>query len=171
MYYAGIGSRKTPHEILELMEQLAYWLADEDQLVLRSGHAPGADQAFERGAEQAEGDMQIFLPWTSFECDTPVPATAKVFTEPLPPAYHEAAKHHPVWPKLSRPVRALHARNAHQILGPGLDQPATFVICWTLRGGRSGGTGQALRIAEAHDIPIYDLGISEVEETCRSWVL
>ena len=50
-------------------------------------------------------------------------------------------------------------RNACQILGMDGETPVSMVICWTPKGLRTGGTGQALRIAEAFNIPIFDLGI------------
>ena len=42
--YTGIGSRETPEEVLKDMKKLGYILA-ENGWSLRSGHAPGADQA------------------------------------------------------------------------------------------------------------------------------
>lgn len=32
-----------------------------------------------------------------------------------------------------------------------------FVVCWTADGKASGGTGQALRVASAYDVPIFNL--------------
>ena len=57
-FYAGIGARATPPEILSLMTRAAFALTKRGY-VLRSGHAIGADSAFERGAGR---DAQIFLP-------------------------------------------------------------------------------------------------------------
>ncbi|MBB6125422.1 DUF736 family protein [Sphingobium subterraneum] len=47
-------------------------------------------------------------------------------------------------------------RNVFQVLGPVLDAPADFVLCWTADGEASGGTGQAIRIAAAHGVPVYN---------------
>lgn len=52
----------------------------------------------------------------------------------------------------------LQARNSYQILGLDLNTPSNFVICWTKNGKGSGGTGQAIRIARAYNIPIFDAG-------------
>lgn len=46
--YAGIGSRRTPKEVVLVFESIARYLGSRGFL-LRSGHAPGADVAFERG--------------------------------------------------------------------------------------------------------------------------
>ena len=47
-YFAGIGSRETPQDILKLMTKSAYRL-EQLGYVLRSGGARGADKAFELG--------------------------------------------------------------------------------------------------------------------------
>jgi hypothetical protein len=189
LYYAGIGSRSTPEYILQLMEHLGSRLR-EDRMVLRSGHAPGADQAFERGAG---GASQIFLPWASFEQDVEFSASRsldadgrikldkngnemvvypKIFNEPTELAMEAAADFHPAWGNLSQGAKKLHARNAHQILGPDLSRPTPveFVICWTKDGGPSGGTGQAIRMAESLDIPVYNLFNEEDYDMAFEWV-
>jgi len=151
--YTGIGSRSTPQEIQRLMTQIA------DKLgmwgwVLRSGGADGADEAFEKGSVCNE----LYLPWRGFN--------GRMDAElefPTPDAFLIAETHHPRWHALDRNVRALHARNAHQILGANCATPAAFVICWTPDGStgtttaKTGGTGQAIRIAKAYDVPIFNL--------------
>ena len=56
------------------------------------------------------------------------------------------------------------ARNAMQVLGPNLDDPSAFIVCWTPDASdgsktspKTGGTGQALRIAHEYKIPVYNL--------------
>lgn len=169
--YAGIGSRRTPDPTLELITRIAQRLRVEGWR-LRSGHAPGADQAFEAGAGT---DADVFLPWATFE-QAAAHTGATLHTEAAPEAYEVAAQHHPGWEHLSRGARALHARNVHQILGPSLADPAKMVVCWTPdgtldgRGTDSGGTGQALRIAHAHSIPIFNLARHEHYERVLGWL-
>ena len=160
--YAGIGSRRTPQPILDLMTALSARLASRDY-TLRSGHAQGADQAFERGAGTR---AEVYLPWPTFEqsvrCDA-------IYMQPSPSeqAIALAAQHHPAWGRLGRGPRALRARNCHQILGRELNDPASFVVCWTPDGATTepgpstGGTGQALRIAAARSIPVFNLALPE----------
>lgn len=146
-FYAGIGSRSTPADVLDLMRRAAYELAGRG-FVLRTGGAGGADTAFADGA----GDgVQLFLPWQGFNSLT------SVFEVPLPAAFALAKEHHPAWERCSRGARALHARNCHQVLGPGLDDPCKFVLCWTKDGGPTGGTGQAIRLADACGVPVFNL--------------
>lgn len=154
-HYAGIGSRETPAEVLQEMQRLGANLARKG-FVLRSGAAPGADSAFERGCDSAGGDKQIFLPWPGF-ADRPI-EPGRVFAGVGPNALALAELHHPNWTACSRAARNLHARNGYQVLGRKLDDPVAFVICWTKDGKGGGGTGQALRIATANHIPIIDLG-------------
>lgn len=148
MIYAGIGSRRTPPEVIVQMTALAA-LAASAGWRLRSGHADGADLAFERGAG---GQADIFLPWPTFNDAHPVQGDAH--TRPAPRAFDIAARHHPAWDRLGRAAQSLHARNSHQVLGADLASPADLVLCWTRSGG---GTQQALRIAQAHDVPVLNL--------------
>jgi hypothetical protein len=158
--YAGIGSRRAPGDVLELIERLARRLRQRGW-TCRTGHAPGCDQAFERGAgRQAE----VYLPWPTFERSVPLQA-GTIIERPEPEAFDLAAALHPAWPRLGRGVRALVARNGHQVLGRDLRTPVSAVVCWTpdaataLReiSPATGGTGQALRIACRHGIPILNL--------------
>ena len=158
--YAGIGSRETPEDIQNLFSRVASYLSGKG-LVLRSGGAPGADQAFERGCDSQLGEKEIFLPWKGFEGST----SALVVKEG--PAFEIAKEYHPSWDRLSRGAQLLQARNSHQVLGATLKQPASFVLCWTKGGKGSGGTGQALRIATAFDIPIFDAGAYTDIGECR----
>ena len=151
--YTGIGSRKTPPDVLvkqrqvaTAMEQRGFWLW--------SGGAPGADQAFESGASARTS----FLPWDGFE------GKRQVYSI-LPQAYEIAAKFHPMWKTLSFPVRSLMARNAHQVLGPTLEHKSNVVICWTPdgcedyhhRSRETGGTGLAISLASSIGVPIVNM--------------
>ena len=54
-------------------------------------------------------------------------------------------------------VTKLMARNCYQVLGEDLKSPVDMIICWTPDGKAAGGTGQALRIANDNDIPVFNL--------------
>lgn len=146
-YYAGIGSRETPKEFLDLFTRVAKYLSTKD-CVLRSGGAKGSDQAFESGAIHKE----IYLPWKGFEGNN---SNLIVKDER---AFEIAEKYHPRWAYLSQGAQKLQARNSHQILGHDLNSPSDFVICWTKGGKGDGGTGQAIRIAKDYNIPVFDCG-------------
>ena len=146
--YAGIGSRKTPKDIIEIMEEIGASLARREWL-LRSGGADGADSAFEKGCDVAESNKEIFRS-----------------NDAEPWAFEEAKKHIPK----NRPpfntwkpyVQGLIARNMMQILGKNGDEPVRLVICWTPATKDGGGTGYALRCALSHDIPVYNLIEQEI---------
>jgi hypothetical protein len=142
-YYAGIGSRKTPTSILETMTKIAR-LYEANDWKLRSGGAIGADSAFEAGV-QDNSNKEIFY--------------AKDATDE---ALELAASVHPAWHRCNDYVRKLHARNCMQILGKDLNTPVKLVICWTPNGERTGGTGQALRLADKYGIPIVNLAADPV---------
>lgn len=150
MYYAGIGSRKTPKDILDYMTYLAGAL-ELLGYTLRSGGANGADSAFEAGVRNPD-NKHIFLPWQGFNNNT-----SPLF-EISSEAYSLAKKYHPAWKYLNSAGRKFHARNCYQVLGGALCYPAEFILCWTPSAAITGGTGQALRIAKDCDIPVFNMG-------------
>ena len=156
LIYAGIGSRDTPVEILYIMAMIAQQMG-KDGWTLRSGHAWGADAAFENGAISVNGKKQIFVPWYGFN-HAPIDNPDYIRPKPTPELMEFSSKFHPNWRKCNDAAKLLHMRNACQILGLDGDAPASLVICWTREGKGGGGTGQALRIAKAYNIPIFDLG-------------
>lgn len=154
-YYTGIGSRETPLDVLELMVKISQYLSTEGY-ILRSGGAFGADIAFENGA----GDKkQIYLPWRKFNGNmSPLFSISKE-------AMTMGAKFHPAWWSLSEGAQKLHARNCYQVLGENLNKPSDFIICWTPK-YNDGGTGQAIRVAKANNIKIYNLN---AEDNRKYW--
>jgi hypothetical protein len=146
-YYAGIGSRKTPDDVLIMMAKIAEIMAIEG-FILRSGGAEGADTAFAVGCSLGKGKGEIFRP------------------EHVPDvcwSYATVRQFHPAPDRLSPYVTKLMARNAYQILGRDGNTPVERVICWTPNGKGEGGTGQAIRIAQHYNIPVHDLGDTEVK--------
>lgn len=155
--YAGIGSRKTPRDVLDLMTRIAKKL-DEWGWTMRSGGADSADTAFENGSARKE----IYLPWANFNR-----RPHAYLNEPTDQAYEIAMKHHPKWFSLSDPAQRLIARNTHEILGAECVAPCSMVVTWTSDGSigettvHTGGTGQALRVAKAYEIPIFNLRLDD----------
>jgi hypothetical protein len=173
--YAGIGSRETPRETLRSIEAIATRLARQGW-TLRTGMSPGADQAFYRAARAGGGRAELYLPWPGFEAGAwSGGERVRVLERPAEEAYELAARFHPDWDGVSADSRHLLARDGHQVLGPDLASPARLVVCWTPDGDRdgtgprSGGTGQALRIAHHWGVPVLNLARSEDLE--RAWEL
>lgn len=157
--YAGIGSRSTPDNILRIMSQLASVLA-KNHWTLRSGGAPGADQAFEEGHN---GKKEIFLPWKEFEGNSSsLYGVSEI-------ALWLAEKYHPAWHNLKRGGQLMMARNMQQVLGEDLLSPVQFVLCWTKNGMVDGGTGQAMRLAQDLCIPIFNLHTENELEKFKAW--
>lgn len=156
LYYAGIGSRETPQEFLNLFRDLAAVLESRGW-VLRSGGADGADIAFESGVVEP-ANKQIFIPWNGFNRSlygwVPFEDNITLYKK----AEAIAADAHPAWHRCNHTVRGFHIRNVAQVLGPDLKTHSTMVICWTKDGKGQGGTGQAIRIAREHQIPVFDFG-------------
>lgn len=144
IYYTGVGSRKTPGSIINLINEISFVLTKKG-FWLRSGGANGADQAFENNSELSD---IYFAEDSSIESE------------------EIAAKFHPNWNNLSPFVKKLHGRNSFQVLGSKLNEPSYFLICWTEdgctrnseRNQDTGGTGTAISIADFYKVPTYNLG-------------
>lgn len=151
-YFAGIGSRETPESIYPIILDLSKTLINLD-FVLRSGGADGADSFWEKAYDCLEGEKEIYLPWKGFN-DNSSP-----LYEIKPWAIERAEIYHPNWNHLSPAAQKLHSRNVYQINGYNdyWDEMSDFVICYTPDGKDSGGTGQAIRIARQHGIPLFNL--------------
>ncbi len=155
--FAGIGARVTPIKIGLIMHSIAGELADKGY-ILRSGGASGADTFFEVGCDMYRGTKEIFLPWKGFN------SSSSHLYEVSKKSLEMAEAYHPAWDRLGYAAKKLMARNCCQVLGENLDSPSKFVVCYTLDGKSSGGTGQALRIASDFKIPIYNLYDEELHD-------
>jgi hypothetical protein len=150
--YAGIGSRRVPPDIEGLCTRVAQMMARAGY-TLRTGHAIGCDQAFERGAAAA---AEVFLPWKDFEWEAPR-FSEFVSTIPSVEALTLSSEMHPAPHRLSMAGLRLMGRNAHIA---DLDDPVHRVICFTLDPSR-GGTSHGLRIATSRGIRIDNLADPE----------
>ncbi len=155
--YAGIGSRETPEEVKAQMGWLSAELAKHG-MILHTGAAIGADQAFANGAYMAGGHVRLFLPWPSYEKDwiaslqnMHTAGHLSIYAEPTPEGIASVAQFHPAAQNLKQGPLKLHARNYDILRG------VRFVLAWTKDGKATGGTGQAIRIATHHNITVFNL--------------
>lgn len=156
--FAGIGAEDTPDDICKEMTRFATMMAKKGW-ILRSGGAPGADTAFEKGYEEYPGLKEIYLPWKGFNKN---PSPLHTVSQQ---AINIAAKHHPAWNNVIKKEASvkLLGRDSYQILGLDLNSPCDLVVCWTKDGKKVGGTAQAMRIAEAWNIKIMNLAEYKVK--------
>ena len=158
--YAGIGSRRTPQEMLELIKKIGGKLA-ELGWTLRTGACCGPDQYFANGALKVGGNVVLCLPWWCYEkvwvkAAKDLGAQVETLTDTDREAFEAVKEFHPAAHRLMPAVKKLHARN-HNIL-----KGSSFVVCYTPGGKVSGGTGQALREAISRGVLIRNLGNPEV---------
>lgn len=146
---AGIGSRETPPHILAEMTKIGAWCRTY-RILVRSGHAEGADYAFEAGALDW---CLVYLPWRTFNSAAPVLGQS-VEVKSNDKLNELVWKYHPKPKRLTYNGHLLMRRNGAQILGYDewpqetfAEAPVRAVVCYTTDGQDSGGTGQALRIA------------------------
>ena len=163
-YYAGIGSRSTPPNILKLMKDIGFFMASKGW-ILRSGRAAGADTWFEKGCNE----------WWHNNSKPGYPCPKEIFTKydigddlHSQTALQMAKKIHPAWHRCNLTVQKLHARNMFQIHGRDLQVPIQSVICWTPEGKLVGGTRTAIIAATDIGRKVYNLGNeATVEYICN----
>jgi hypothetical protein len=169
--------------VLAQLEEIAAHLARLAG-VLRTGMSPGADQAFYRGALAGGGRVELYLPCPDFQAGARADeehGRVRVVPQPTAAALALAPRFHARldgrdWEELRACEQALLARDAHEVLGKDLDSPAAFVACWTPGGDRGGrdprsrGTGQALRIAAARSLPVFNIANRDDLEAVRQRV-
>lgn len=151
-YYAGIGSRETPSSVLEQMTRIGSYMGKRSY-ILRSGHAMGADRAFEEGCDIVNGEKEIWHPDGAYyplhDWATDM-ASGVCWEYPLEKMRGYSIK--------------LITRNMYQIFGEDNkeDERVDFVVYWCRgdvmeKGSKSGGTRYGVRIAKEYGIPTYNL--------------
>lgn len=164
MIIAGIGSRKTPEKTLEDIRAIGE-LCRSLKVFVRSGHAEGADMAFEEGAKEY---TLVYMPWHDFgPKKKAAPARNYIYFDDTPAiskklAMESVDKFHPAPHHLKWGGRVCLARDFFQVMGTSGKAPVSCIVCWAEPKGKGydevkGGTGQAVRIARANGLPVFNL--------------
>jgi len=156
-YYTGVGSRKTPKEICDLMTKIASEL-EKQGYILRSGGAAGSDFAYQKGVHKLE-NKQIFIPWKNFGYGI---SLEDLIPEKVQDAMELVSIIHPNPKALTDAGWKLHARNVFEVLGSTLKEPSKFLICYAKidkDGNPLHGTRTAWMVAKLHEIPCFNLFI------------
>jgi hypothetical protein len=177
-YWTGVGSRETPIEFRQMMQEIAHYL-ELDGGILRSGGAIGADTFFEEGlSEGAEKEIFLHKHYVRGKVHDPRKGyyNAQRFAD-FPQATEIAKSIHPRWDLCDLNAQWLHSRNIYQVLGQdfgiGANTPSRFLICWAgvdFHGDISGGTRTAWEVARLHGIPRYNLNFIEDFERIEKWL-
>lgn len=196
-YFAGVGHRirglsvhlneQEVQNLLSAMSDVSHSFVSRGYC-LRSGHADGADMAFEIGALKVNEKVN--------------PHRAEIFnnshikralkTGKMSQAEHEllmgiAAYFHPTksnFFKLSESVCHLLMRNYFQVMGDDLDieqtlpKPIDFALCYTndgcethaTRSRDTGGTGQFISYADFFGIPVFNMRHSDWDIRLQAWL-
>lgn len=161
MTYAGIGSRETPKEILELMTKAGRWLSELGYTLNTGltfyGKKEGADGAFIDGVSQVKGKMNLFAPEKIKDGGIELEIAKEI---------------HPYWDKLKPGGKKLQARNINQVFGANLNEPVDFVLFWAEEQANNknrpkGGTGQAVEMARRKGIPTINMADTNWREQLK----
>lgn len=153
-YITGIGSRKTPKNISQKINELSRYFVDAG-FILRSGGADGSDSMWESSYSVLGGNAEIYLPWPGFNKNTS--GLYGVSEQALSLA---STVHHK-WDSLKPSGKLLHGRNVYQVLGTDLKTRSDILICWTPNGEIVGGTATAIKLAKTNNIPVFNLAIPD----------
>ena len=197
MTYAGIGSRETPQEVLDLMTQAAKYLDGlgytlntgktyptslNDYFIktVHKGNKQAAEKAFK--AKQAETERLTKLYGNRVGMDEEgadrafsAGTSKKNLFSPRDKVGDREMKVgeeiHPNWSALSSGAAKLMARNTNQVFGAKLDTPVDFVLFYAQEVAGSirpkGGTGQAVEMARRKGIPTINMADSNWREQLK----
>ncbi len=182
-YYAGIGSRETPEQILRLMARLGRTLTDKG-FSLASGDAKKADYAFYTGARLSPNFYntapRIYLSRDGYKGRFHDPANGFIDAQRYPEQFAKAQKMafdvRGGWGGLNDWGIELHTRNVFQILGHSLECPVRGVYFYaephrTKKDHVSGGTNTAIQIARAFGIERrYNFFYDDVVANAEHWL-
>lgn len=189
-----VGSRSVTGQKSEHLIKLSVILALSGY-VQYSGAANGTDTSSEFGAKLAHDllckklnlnktgyadVMKIFLPWNGFSGRFIEPKNGYIGDNPANEQFAAqiAQNHYVPWPHSPDPVKKLMTRNVYQVLDNDLTSHVKFVIAYTSDGvtdglkttTKTGGTGQAIRVATTYGVPVFNLGNEKDEKRLLSWV-
>lgn len=161
---ACVGRRDPMLAATDILRRLGRLIAAHGGVVV-SGNAVGSDQAYAVGANAVDPALvELWLPWATYERSAARPGNVvRVVSDPR--CFRIAAEHHPAWDRLSQGARRLFARNVCII------ERADLVIAFPNHskiGG--GGTGHAMRMAEALQISLADLTTKDGVQRAQAFV-
>lgn len=182
--FAGIGSRQTARTMFRLQARVGMALTIMGW-GFRSGAAHGSDEAYELGVDLALHVMgrddaarvkSVYIPWDGFRGRTT--REPGVLKPSMTAAMELTGQYHPNWANLSTNAKRLMGRNAFQVLGESLNRRVDRVMCYTEDGAqntqetsyKTGGTGQAIRIASDYGAPVVNFGRPEQRQTVEAWL-
>lgn len=159
---ACIGSRDLNPYQTAMCEKLGAWIVQCGH-ILDSGNAPGADQAYARGANQFRPDLvHLHLPWYNFERQAIHDDNVVHILDDLDQLHLDfynkiAQKNHPAFHRLSQGAKKLMIRNSSIVFPPPMYFPVDMCLAIPSAKRGGGGTGQGMRIAQHESIKLVDL--------------
>lgn len=157
---AGIGNRNIPKEASSKLFDLGRLIAERNYLGL-SGNSNGSDEFFAKGVNSVNPSlMNLYLPWNSFNKNFILPENKVrlLSKEDKAKCIAIASEHHPNWSACSFGAKSCLARNV------AIVTDANVVFCYSDPNSKSGGTKHAVRIANAYQIPVYNLFTLSLED-------
>ena len=156
MLVSCIGTRSLSAGWKQLIVEFSRGMAEAEWMI-RSGAAEGCDQAWTEGFTHRASSVSLYLPWPTFNKSYWFGSGYRIQHNPTEEGARIARDSISYWDSLKQGAKKLYARNSHIILGPDCRKPSDLVVAYTTTGDDRGGTGQAIRIARAKQIPVLNI--------------
>ena len=167
-YVTFVGSRQTPSAIITQATKILFDYLRRGY-VIRSGNATGLDSIVTTYCSEKE--REIYLPYEDFNYKQFGKSMNNAFIpnrehwSNYQQAVEMVYQYHPLHNRVPEEHMKYLARDIYQVLGVDLKTPSEKVVCWTPDGAetaaectrQTGGTGMAIRIANAFGIPVVNL--------------
>lgn len=184
-FFTGIGSTEPDQKTFDTGVAIGTLISYVFGIGLRSGRAPGMDQAFQRGVEAGNAqremrgiplaELEIYLPWKTFEIGNQNTSQDNAIWkyENNDLAKEICSTIHPIYDKLTDAQRMFHHRNIYQALGKDLKSPSLFLLYAAeddKHGLPKGGTRTATKCIKDRGIPVLNITGKSIFEVME-WVL
>lgn len=144
-YYAGIGDKKLPPQLPQIIQKVARGLQEEGYC-LRNNGMDGAEREFMKGVS----DKQLILPWNSFN------GLKSQYNTAPEAALQIAYNHINLYGDMSHSKQEIMLAKIQTVLGVDCKTPVDMVVCYSFD-ELYGESAQMVSLAKAYQIEIVNL--------------
>jgi hypothetical protein len=165
--YAATGNKDMPESFKPMIQRIGRNL-QEAGLILRTGGMEGLEDVIEKSATK----LEVHLPFKDFDGKQSKFTYTSDFVKGIAKMFHTS------FDTLKPVVQTFLAKNVRLVLGKDGKSPALFLLVWTEDGAettaektfKTGNSGNAIEIANAIKIPVFNLARPDAEQRIYEFV-
>ena len=165
--YAATGNKDMPESFKPMIQRIGRNL-QEAGLILRTGGMEGLEDVIEKSATK----LEVHLPFKDFDGKQSKFTYTSDFVKGIAKMFHTS------FDTLKPVVQTFLAKNVRLVLGKDGKSPALFLVVWTEDGAettaektfKTGNSGNAIEIANAIKIPVFNLARPDAEQRIYEFV-